>query len=96
MKAMKAMKKVSYRTLRRHVLAGKTVMTKGSLKKGDLVKNSRGSVVSKKKQANPWIAACSAARKALGIKGFVVAQKGSEMYERAKELHVRRVLTYDD
>ena len=50
--------------------------SKGGLKKESLVKNKHGKVVSKKMmakgKANKWIKAVTAARKALGIKGFAV------------------------
>jgi len=36
---------------------------------------------------SPWIAAISAARKALNIKGFSVIKKGSPLYIKAKALY---------
>jgi len=94
MKSMKAMKVVSARLAKRHVFAGKTTKTVGRLAKSDLVKNKSGKVVSKQASArgkkNPWIVACSAARKALKIKGFAVAKKGSAYYIKAKQLYKKK------
>merc|ERR1711937_645946 len=91
MKAMKAMKEVSVRLAKRHVFAGKTAKTIGGLNKGDLVKNKRGKIVSKKAanraKKSPWIAAVAAARKALNIKGFAAIKKGSPLYNKAKALY---------
>ena len=51
------------------------------LAKRDLGKNKNGKVVSKKQSAkgkkSAWIAACTAARKALNIKDFAAIKKGS-------------------
>jgi hypothetical protein len=48
----------------------------GGLKKDALIKNKNGRIVSKKMsargKASKWIKAVTAARKALGIKGFAV------------------------
>merc|ERR1712093_794822 len=91
MKAKKAMKKVSARLAKRHAFAGKITKTVGGLSKTDLVKNKSGKVVSKKRSAlskkSPWIAACNAARKALGVKGFCAIKKGSPLYNKAKALY---------
>ena len=67
-KAMKTMKKVSARLIKRCVFAGKTSKTHGGLSKGDLRKNPKtGKIVSKKVSAkakkSPWIV-----RKALPVK----------------------------
>merc|ERR1739848_242471 len=57
------------------VLRGKKEKTVGGLKATDLIKNKNGKVVSKKASAkakkSPWIAAVTAARSALKLKGFV-------------------------
>ena len=91
MNAMKAMKKVYARLAKRHVFGGKTVKTTAGLVKGDLVKNKRGKIVSKKAAAraakSPWIQAIAAARKALNIKGFMALKKGSPLYNKAKALY---------
>merc|ERR1711860_337314 len=91
MKAMKAMKKVSANLAKRHAFVGKIAKTATGLSKSDLVKNKSGKVVSKKMslkgKKSPWIAACNAARKALGIKGFCAIKKGSDLYNRAKALY---------
>ena len=92
MKAMKrrrAMKKVSARLARRHAFAGKITKTATGLKKGDLMKNKHGKVVSKKMSANSkkntWIVAVKKARAALKIKGFCAIKKGTPFYKKAKE-----------
>merc|ERR1719245_1977477 len=63
------------------VFKGTKVKTSGGLKKGDLIKNKSGKIVSrksserakkayKKNGLDKWIKAVQQARKALGIKGF--------------------------
>merc|ERR1712238_13638 len=90
MKAMKAMKKISASLSKRHVFAGKATKSTGGLTKDKLVKNKTGKIVSKAKSAkgkkSPWIAAVSAARKALNIKGFCAIKKGTPLYIKAKAL----------
>jgi hypothetical protein len=90
----KAMKKVSARLAKRHVFAGKTAHTSSGLAKGDLAKNKRGKVISKKASAraskNPWIAAVLAARKALHIGGFCAIKKGTPLYAKAKALFYKK------
>merc|ERR1711860_424968 len=90
-KAMKEMKKVSANLAKRHAFVGKIAKTATGLSKSDLVKNKSGKVVSKKMslkgKKSPWIAACNAARKALGIKGFCAIKKGSDLYNKAKALY---------
>merc|ERR1719205_156364 len=72
---MKA-KKVSKVGKKWQVLKGTRVKTQGGLQKSDLTKNKSGKVVSKKMsmrgKKNAWMAAIQKARKALGVKGFVV------------------------
>merc|ERR1719464_1844054 len=91
MKARTAMKKVSAKLAKRHAFAGKITKTASGLSKSDLVKNKSGKIVSKKMslkgKSSPWIAAISAARKALGVKGFSAIKKGSPLYNKAKELY---------
>merc|ERR1711871_1618295 len=73
------------------VLRGKKEKTVGGLKATDLIKNENGKVVSKKASAkakkSPWIAAVTAARSALKLKGFVAIKKGSPLYAKAKSLY---------
>merc|ERR1712057_136892 len=73
------------------VLRGKKEKTVGGLKASDLIKNKNGKVVSKKASAkskkSPWIAAVTAARSALKLKGFVAVKKGSPLYAKAKSLY---------
>merc|ERR1712146_304555 len=84
----KSMKKKVYskRYIKVAVFKGLTMKTKDGLKKDSLVKNKHGKVVSKKMsargKASKWIKAVTAARKALGIKGFAVIKKGSALYKK--------------
>merc|ERR1711907_426748 len=100
MKAMKAMKKKAVTKIAKGRMAkvvvfrGSKVKTTGGLKQTDLVKNSRGKIVSKKQSARAkknyasglkaWTTACQKARKALGLKGFVAIKKGTPFYNKAK------------
>merc|ERR1719253_1036114 len=102
-KAMKAMKTKAVSKIAKGrmskvvVFRGSKAKTVGGLTQTDLVKNSRGKIVSKKASAHAkkiryanikgWIAAVTKARKALGVKGFVAVKKGSELYKKAKELY---------
>merc|ERR1712054_441204 len=102
MKAMRAMKKKAVSKIAKGKFA-KSVVFRGTkaktytgLTKGDLIKNKRGKIVTKKSAAagkknyaniKGWTTACQKARKALGIKGFVAIKKGSDLYKKAKELY---------
>merc|ERR1712066_350380 len=76
---------------------GSSKFTKGGLTKDDLMKNSRGKIVSKKRHAkgqamkkSGWAAAVMKARKELGITGFCVINRGAQgiaLYNKAKEFH---------
>merc|ERR1711998_817691 len=96
MKAMRAMKKKAVSKIakgkraRAVVFHGTKEKTYTGLTKGDLIKNARGKIVSKKASAlakkryatsvKGWIVAVQKARKALGVKGFVAIKKGSALY----------------
>merc|ERR1719321_1844957 len=73
------------------VLKGKKEKTRGGLTAKDLTKNKYGKIVSKKASAkakkSPWIAAVTAARSALKLKGFVAVKKGGPLYAKAKSLY---------
>merc|ERR1711918_68351 len=77
------------------VFRGSKAKTSGGLTSSDLIKNSRGKIVSKKASQRAkknyyikgWITAVQKARKALGLKGFVAIKKGSALYKKAKELY---------
>merc|ERR1712085_20152 len=82
------------------VFRGTKEKTASGLKKGDLMKNKAGKVVSRKKHAaggkaykniKGWNAAVKKAKQALGIKGFVAIGgkkgKGQELYRKAKSLY---------
>merc|ERR1719284_1006173 len=101
MKAMKAKKKVSVIAkgprAKVAVFKGTKTKTVSGLKKEMLTKNKRGKVVSKKasaagkkqyKNIASWVAAVSAARKALGLKGFIAVNvksgEGKALYAKAK------------
>uniref|UniRef100_A0A7S1KVA9 Uncharacterized protein n=1 Tax=Alexandrium catenella TaxID=2925 RepID=A0A7S1KVA9_ALECA len=99
MKAMKAMKKAMKSIVARgklsksQVYKGRKVKTVGGLKASDITKNKYGKYVSKKASAraktNVWAKAIAAARKALGLKGFVPINKGPEgkaLYAKAKTI----------
>merc|ERR1712025_553703 len=76
---------------------GSAKFTKGGLTKDDLIKNSRGKIVSKKMHArgqvmkkSGWAAAVAKARKALNITGFCLLNRGAQgvaLYNKAKEFH---------
>merc|ERR1712137_1220687 len=81
------------------VFRGTKAKTSGGLSKSDLTKNKRGKVVSKKASANgkmafrkiaKWATALKAARKALGIKGFVPVggktAKGQALLKKVRSL----------
>merc|ERR1712061_554676 len=104
MRAMKA-KKVSViakgTRARAAVFAGTKVKTYTGLKKDDLKKNKNGKIVSKAASAaakrayagsvlKKWNDACKAARKALGVTGFVAiggkTAAGRALYAKAKSL----------
>merc|ERR1712003_27701 len=85
-KAMKVSKVAKGKRAKSSVFRGTKEKTSSGLKKSDLMKNKNGKVVSKKKHARGlkayakikgWTKAVAAAKKALGIKGFV-AVNGSK------------------
>merc|ERR1712054_431627 len=102
MKAMKAMKKAMKvskiakgKRAKASVFKGTKVKTLSGLSKGDLMKNKFGKIVSKKQSAagkkaykniQKWSMAVKAARRALGLKGFVAVKKGTPLYTKAKAL----------
>mmetsp|Transcript_95399 Transcript_95399/g.298200 ORF Transcript_95399/g.298200 Transcript_95399/m.298200 type:complete len:147 (+) Transcript_95399:81-521(+) len=97
-KVMKAMKATMSKIARGRmafllVYKGRKEKTVGGLQAKDIVKNKYGKLVSKKFMAKgktaPWPKAISAARKALGLTGFVTINKGPEgkaLYVKAKAL----------
>merc|ERR1711904_427516 len=99
MKAMKAMKKSKIAKGKRAksvVFNGNKEKTTSGLTKGDLMKNKRGKIVSKKsstagkkryKNIQGWVAAVGKARKALGLKGFSAVKKGTPLYTKAKSFY---------
>merc|ERR1712186_120759 len=83
------------------VLRGSKVKTSGGLTKDKLMKNKNGKIVSKKSSASSkkryansgakkWADAVKAARKALGLKGFVAvggkSAAGKALYAKAKAI----------
>merc|ERR1712110_292054 len=103
-KKMAGMKKMAMRKSiigkRAAVFRGNKDHTKGGLKKGDLMKNKRGKIVTKKQNArgkknfariSKWTAAFKAARKALGIKGFCPcggsSAKGKALLAKTRSLY---------
>ena len=93
MKAMKPMRKVSLGWNKRLVYEQKAghPRTPGRLRKGDLVKNKRGRIVSQKSSSasktNLWIAACHGARRDLRVKGMALVKKGTKLYSKAKTIY---------
>merc|ERR1712243_238050 len=88
------------RGARARVFSGKKVRTSGGLKKSSLMKNKHGRVVSKKAHAQgkkayrnvqKFANAVKAARKALGVKGFVPiggkTAKGQALLKKARSLY---------
>merc|ERR1712203_1308879 len=98
MKAMKVSKIAKGKHARAVVFAGRKEKTKTGIRKSDLMKNESGKIVTKKSHANGkknyrhiagWTKAVSAARKALGLTGFIALNsgaKGKALYAKAKEL----------
>merc|ERR1711948_71631 len=99
MKAMKVMKSKKVLKIARGrlskalVVKGTREKTVGGLKASDITKSKYGKFVSKKASArgknNSWAKAIAAARKALGLTGFVPINKGPEgkaLYAKAKAL----------
>merc|ERR1712187_248075 len=96
-KAMKVSKIAKGKLAKSAVFQGRKSKTSGGLKASDLVKSKSGKIVSKKASAiakkkfqgsklQKWCKAVQAARKALGVKGFVACKKGSALYNKAKSL----------
>merc|ERR1712039_1015011 len=84
------------------VLRGSKAKTSGGLTKADVMKNKQGKIVSKKasstskkryhgSKAEKWIKAVSAARKALGLTGFVAIKgktsQGKALYAKARSIY---------
>merc|ERR1719150_719557 len=94
-KAMKVSKIAKGKRAKSSVFRGTKEKTVGGLKKGDLMKNRNGRIVSKKLHArgakNKWAQACAKARKALGIKGFCPiggkSQKGKTLLSKARSFY---------
>merc|ERR1712032_1342767 len=100
----KMAKKKSIFGKRRSVFAGTRQKTKGGLAKGDLKKNKRGKIVSRAasdaakkrkgyKKVLAWTSAVKAARRGLGLKGWVSVNgktsNGRALYARAKSLYAK-------
>merc|ERR1712226_1818100 len=94
MKAKKAAMKVSKiakgKLAKAAVFRGGKEKTSGGLQKKDLVMSKTASERAKKQfkgsALHKWCTAVQAARKALGLKGFVAVKKGSPVYNKAKAL----------
>merc|ERR1712060_428985 len=103
-KAMKKAKRVSIvargSRARASVFSGKKQRTQGGMTKDGLMKNKNGRIVSKKSSARAkkaysktikaWADAVKAARKALGVTGFVAiggkSAAGRALYAKAKSI----------
>merc|ERR1712196_485748 len=97
MKAKKVSKIAKGKLAKAAVFKGSKAKTASGLSKNDLVKSKTGKIVSKKRSAlakkrfagsklAKWSKAVQAARKALGVKGFVAVKKGTPLYNKAKAL----------
>merc|ERR1712211_3 len=101
MKAKKVSKVAKGKRARASVLSGKKEKTMSGLTKDALKKNKAGKIVSKKASAaskkryatsgaKKWADAVKAARKALGVTGFVAiggkSAAGNALYAKAKSL----------
>merc|ERR1719389_931565 len=105
-RAMRTMKKKAVskiakgRFAKALVLRGTKEKTVGGIKKGDLFKNKRGKIVSKKASAagkrsfqhiRTWFTACAKARKELQLTGFVAINgktaAGRALYAKAKAIY---------
>merc|ERR550537_1860872 len=99
MKAMRAMKKKAVSKIakgkyaRSVVFRGTKAKTATGLTKGDLIKNKRGKIVTKKSVAagkkaynniKSWTAACQKARKALGIRASSRSRRGPHSTRRPR------------
>merc|ERR1712232_810656 len=101
MKAKRVSKVARGRLTKVQVFRGRKECTAGGLKKDGLIKNKIGKVVSRKRSVaakrrfsaglGKWIAAVSAARKALGITGFLAingkSPQGKALYAKARVLY---------
>merc|ERR1719188_956313 len=101
MKAMKVSIIAKGKRAKSAVFKGSKVKTVGGLKKSDLIKSKSGKIVSKKASAlgkkkyskylAKWTAACSKARKALGIKGFAAvggkSKSGQALLAKARSFY---------
>merc|ERR1712051_344882 len=103
-KAMKVSKIAKGKLRKLVVFRGSKEKTSGGLTKTQLVKNKTGKVVSKAasassrkryagSKAQAWVKACAAAKKALGITGFVAINgktaQGKALYAKAKAIHAQ-------
>merc|ERR1712064_176478 len=100
-KAMKVSKVARGSRMRAAVLSGRKEKTYTGLKASDLMKNSVGKIVTRKKSASAkrkyegskiqqWTKAVSAAREQLGVSGFVGLNSGSQgkaLYVKAKAIY---------
>merc|ERR1739848_819080 len=104
-KAMRVSKIAKGKRAKSSVFRGTKAKTSGGLKKSDLTRNKDGKVVSKKASAagkrlykkngiDKWIKAVQAAKKSLGIKGFLVvggkSSKGQALLKKARSLYKKQ------
>jgi len=103
MKAKRVSKIARGRLARHLVLSGRREKTTGGITAGELMKNKRGKIVSKRAsaagkrsygQVEDWIEAVTEARKVLQTKGFVAINgktlHGKALYLKAKSLREER------
>merc|ERR1712232_414004 len=96
MKAMKVSKTAKGAHMRAVVFAGRKEKTYTGLKKGDLMKNKSGKIVTKKahaggkkayKNIKPWVECTKKVRKEMGIEGFKPIKKGTAFYKAVKAMY---------
>mmetsp|Transcript_12935 Transcript_12935/g.33276 ORF Transcript_12935/g.33276 Transcript_12935/m.33276 type:complete len:132 (+) Transcript_12935:1-396(+) len=101
MKAMKVKSKIAKgKMMRAMVMNGSYEKTSSGLKKSNLIKSKSGKIVSKAssaagkkayKRISGWTNACKAAKKALGLSGFVPcggkSAQGKAFYAKAKAIY---------
>merc|ERR1712112_742962 len=101
-KAMKVSKVAKGKLAKSSVFRGTKAVTSGGLKKTDLTKSKSGKVVSRKQSdrgkkvfkkngLDKWLTAVTAARKALGVKGFCPVggktSRGEALLKKVRSLY---------
>jgi hypothetical protein len=89
----------SNRALRGDVFRGKAReygvwKSKSGLKKKDLKRNKKGRIVSTRQSSqnkeNLWVVSTQVAREFLGLKGWHPVKKGTALYDKSKQVHMKK------